>query len=81
MVGVVVWGDCSVKTEGSLRTGFVRALRNDNACAVVAAREWATGRIYLKFESITGHKRWHEFFVLLFETKPPTALKLGRDFV
>jgi len=64
-VGVVVWGDCGVKTEDSSRTGFVWALRNDNACAVVAAREWATGR-NLKFESITCHKRWHEFFGYIF---------------
>jgi hypothetical protein len=44
-VGAVVWGDCGVETEGSSRTGFVWAMRNDDACTVVVAKEWATGGI------------------------------------
>jgi hypothetical protein len=36
---------CSVKTEGLSRTEFVWAMRNDDACAVVVAKEWATGGI------------------------------------
>ena len=36
---------CSVKTEGLSRTEFVWAMRNDDACAVVVAREWATSSI------------------------------------
>jgi hypothetical protein len=36
---------CGIKTKGLSRTGFVRAMRNDDACAVVVAREWATSSI------------------------------------
>ena len=36
---------CGIETKGLSRTGFVRAMRNDDACAVVVAREWATSSI------------------------------------